>query len=212
MNKHKIFLAILFFLAPLILQGAEVKPAKASAQVNLAAAAQPQEQGYLSNEYPGIASPKAIPPPDILPTIIRFLTALGLTLLLIYLLAWALKYFNIKASIPVKSENVISVIAKEYIDGMTVLYVVEFAGKVLLLGNSGGAINLLTEITGSEEIGKLKQQADEYVAKYSLKAESRFDQQLKSSYLKQGKTLVNSGNQMIKGIMEKFGKKEDKPK
>ena len=211
MNKHKIFLAILFFLAPLILRAADVKPATAPAAAN-SAVSQPQDQGYLSNEYPGIASPKAISPPDILPTIIRFLVALGLTLLLIYLLAWALKYFNIRASIPVKSENVVGVIAKEYIDGKTVLYVVEFAGKVLLLGNAGGSLNLLTEITDSEAIEKLRLKADEYVAKYSLKAESRFDQQLKSSYLKQGKTLVNSGNQVIKGIMEKFGKKEDKPK
>lgn len=131
---------------------------------------------------------------------------------LIYLLAIGLKFFYVKASIPMKSENVVTVIAREYVDSKTIMYVVEFAGKVLLLGNAGSSLNVLTEITDKEAIDKLKQQADEYVSKYKLKAENRFDQQLKSSYLQQGKKLVNNGNDMVKGIMDKFVKKDDKPK
>jgi flagellar biogenesis protein FliO len=210
MNKNIIILFFIFFLAPLLLQGADVKSVYAAKQAKPEVSSQSQDAGYLSNEYPGIQSPKAVSPPEILPTIINLLVALGFTLLLVYLLAWAFKYFNIRASIPIKSKNVISVIAKEYIDGKSILYVVEFAGKVLLLGNAGQSINLLTEITDNETIEKIKQQADEYVAKYRLKTESRFDQELKSSYLQQGKKLVNSGNEMIKGIMTKLGKKDKK--
>ena len=212
MNKTKIILALLFFLTPLFLKAADLKPAATPIPANTAAAAQAQDNGYLSNAYGSIQSPKAIPAPSIFSTAINLLISLLFIIGLIYLVSAGLKFFYVKASIPMKSENVVNVIAREYIDNKTIMYVVEFAGKVLLLGNAGQSLNVLTEITDKETIDSLKQQADEYVSKYKLKAENRFDQQLKSSYLQQGKKLVNNGNEVIKGIMEKFGKKDDKTK
>lgn len=212
MNTHKIIISLLFFLAPLFLSAADVKPAGTASPVNTAVELQAQDKGYLASEYGAITSPKAIPAPSIVSTTINLLVSLLFIIGLIYLVAAGLKFFYVKASIPMKSENVVNVIAREYVDSKTIMYVVEFAGKVLLLGNAGASLNVLTEITDKEAIDKLKQQADEYVSKYKLKAENRFDQQLKSSYLQQGKKLVNNGNDMIKGIMEKFVKKDDKPK
>ena len=210
MNKNKIILAFLFFLAPLIINAAQANTTDAAKQSGTAVVSQKQDTGYLSNSYGTITSPKAVPAPSILSTTINLLLSLLFVIGLIYLVSAGLKFFYVKASIPMKSENVVSVIAREYIDSKTIMYVVEFAGRVLLLGNAGQSLNVLAEVTDKETIDALKERADEYVSKYKLKAENRFDQQLKSSYLQQGKKLVNNGNEMIKGIIEKFGKKDIK--
>lgn len=212
MKTNKIILAFLFFLTPILLKAAEVKAVEALNQAKPAVVSQAQDTGYLSGAYGAIQAPKAVSGPSVLSTTINLLISLLFIIGLIYLVTAGLKFFYVKASIPMKSENVVNVIAREYIDSKTIMYVVEFAGKVLLLGNAGQHLNLLTEITDKETIEKLKLQADEYVSKYKIKAENRFDQQLKSSYLQQGKKLVNNGNVMIKGIMEKFNKKDEKKK
>ncbi|MEI7542200.1 MAG: flagellar biosynthetic protein FliO [bacterium] len=219
MNKNKIILLFVFFLALLIFSAAKGAPAKIIKQMKPTVVSQPQPTAtvYLA-EALNTASRENDPKqknnsaPSTLNTVIELLVSLLFVIGLIYLVTAGLKFFYIKASIPMKSENVVKVIAKEYIDSKTIMYVVEFADKVLLLGNAGQSLNVLSEITDRETIDKLKQQADEYVSKYKIKAENRFDQQLKTSYLQQGKKLINNGNDMIKGIISKFKKKDDKPK
>ncbi len=120
----------------------------------------------------------------------------------------AIKYFYVKASIPMRSENVVTVLAKEYLDSKNLLYVVEFAGKIMLVGSSSSGLNTITEVTDPETIIKIKEQANEYISKYRLKAESKFDEELKATYLKQGKKLVDGGNVVIKNIVDKFRKKD----
>jgi flagellar biogenesis protein FliO len=204
MKKQLILAASLFFLVTSYLCAAEVKaPQPAPTAVS-------QDSGYLSKEYNTVEYPKAVAPPDIMSTLINLLGGLLFIIILIYVILRAGKFLYVKASIPIKNENVVTVLAKEYLDNKMALYVVEFADKVLLLGSSGQAISTLTEINDKETVDKVKQKADEFIAKYTLRSESKFEDELKSSYLKQGKKLVDSGNTVIRNIMDKFNKKDKK--
>ncbi len=119
-----------------------------------------------------------------------------------------LKFFYVRASIPMKTEGVVKILAKEYIDNKKVMYVVEFGEKIILVGSAGESLSVLSEVSDSEERERIKDRADEYIAKYRMKNESRFSQELKSTYLKQGKSLLKTGNQTIKNMLGKIKNKD----
>ncbi len=205
MDKKIASLIILFFLNAVIVCAAGVKPAAKAAQTATPAAA---EAGYLSAELSGIENPGVPKAPNTVQTLGQLLMSLFIVLVLFYIAAKLFRYFYIKATIPIKSEGVMKVLARDYIDTNKTIYVVEIADRVIIIGSGGKEhMETLAEITDREAIEKLKQQADEYISRYRLKNETKFDEELKSSYIKQGKKLVDAGNQAIKNIMDKFRKK-----
>jgi flagellar biogenesis protein FliO len=210
MNKNITLFLFLFFLAPILLNAADISGNSKTAAVKQVVSVPTQESTYLAGAINSEAYPKAISAPNTFSTIFNLLLSVLFIIGLIYLVTAGIKFFYVRASIPMKSKNVVNVIAKEYLDSKTTMYVVEFANKLVLLGHTGGHLNPLTEITDKETIEQVKQQADQFVAKFKIKSESRFDEELKSSYLKQGKKIVDGGNEMIKGLMDKL-KKKDKP-
>jgi flagellar biogenesis protein FliO len=202
MHKKIVPIIILFFLVFNSAYGAVAKTVTPKpVTVNAAVS------GYLTAELNNIENPGLPKAPSISGTILRlFLSLLGI-LGLIYLLAVAGKMLYVRASIPLKSEGVLKILAREYIDTQKIVYFVETADRVLIIGSAGNNLNTLAEITDKDTIDKLKLQADEYIAKYRMKSETKFSDELKAGYVKQGKKLVDAGNQAVKNIMEKFGKK-----
>lgn len=200
------------FLLPLIffLTGASVCAAVNNAAIPAGSSVTAQEVPYLSGELSAIQSPKAIPGPSVWQTIITMLASLLFIIGLIYLVSFGLKFFYVRASIPLKNESMIKVLAKEYLDSKNIIYIVEFDERILVLSSSGEHLNKLVEVTEKESVDRIRSNADEYISRYRLKNENKFDQQLKASYLAQGKKIVSSGNEMIKGLADKFKKKDGK--
>ena len=118
----------------------------------------------------------------------------------------ALKFFYVRASIPLRSEGVVKILAKEYLEDKKSVYVVEFGSRVILLGTSPESVSTLAEVTDSAEIAEIKSKADEYISKYRIKNEAKFSEELKGAYLKQGKQIVESGNRTIKNLIDKLKK------
>jgi flagellar biogenesis protein FliO len=205
MDKKTATLVILFFFSALTLCAAEVKPAPGKAGSGPPALS---DTGYLAQEIKNVEHPVLPQAPGTVSTVINLLVSLLFVIGVIYLVMIALKFFYVRAAIPLKSQGILRVIAKEYIDTKKIIYVVEMADRLLVLGSGGDDIRTLSEITDKETIEKVKLQADEYIAKYRLKTETKFSEELKSSYLKQGKKLVDAGNQAVKNLMDKFGKKQ----
>jgi flagellar biogenesis protein FliO len=205
MKKAIFLLPLIFFLAGVPVYAA-VNNAAAPANTTVTA----QDLPYLSGELNAIQSPKAIPGPSIWQTIITMLASLLFIIGLIYLVSFGLKFFYVRASIPMKNENMIRVLAKEYLDSKNIIYIVEFDERIMLLSSAGDNLNKLIEITDKESVDRIRSNADEYISRYRLKNENKFDEQLKASYLAQGKKIVTSGNEMIKGLADKFKKKEGK--
>ncbi len=167
------------------------------------------EKGYLANEIKNIENPAAIKSPSVVGTTINLILSLLFVIGLIYLVMVALKFFYVRTSIPLRTGGIITILAKEHIDSKSVLYVVEFVDRILLLGHAGGTINALSEIKDPEIIIQIKEKADEYISKYRMKNESKFSEELKASYLKQGQKIIDVGNKTVKEILNKF-KKSDK--
>ena len=161
---------------------------------------------YLAGEFEAIANPQPMRNNSILTTVINLILSMLFVIGLIYIVMLAIKYFYVRASIPLKSEGVIRVLAKEHLDSKRIVYVIEFADRVILAA-AGENITPLSEITDPETVAKIKENADEYISKYRMKSESRFAQEIKSAYLKQGKKIASAGNETIKKIKEKFEKK-----
>jgi flagellar biogenesis protein FliO len=202
MSKKIASIIILFFLGINTIYCADLISATAKP-----AAGKDLNAGYLSVELNNIENPALPKAPRISDTILRlFISLLGI-LGLFYLLAVIGKRFYLRASIPLKSEGVLKILAKEYIDTKTAVYFIEAADRILILGSTGNNLNTLAEITDKDTIEKVRLQSDEYIAKYRMKSETKFSDELKAGYAKQGKKLVDAGNQAVKNIMEKFGKK-----
>jgi flagellar biogenesis protein FliO len=204
MQNKIVPILILFFLIfeACFAATASILPDKAVPSVE-----KPAEQGYLVSEINTIANPAVPKAPSAAGTVLRLFISLLFVIGVIYLVMIALKYFYVRASMPLKSEGVLKILAREYIDTKKVIYFVEAADRVLLLGSAGDNICTLAEITDKDTIEKIKLQADEYIAKYRLKGETKFAEELKAGYVKQGKKLVDVGNQAVKNIIEKFRKK-----
>jgi flagellar biogenesis protein FliO len=205
MQKIIVPILILFFFSFQSVYGATaaVKPDTAKAVSGKAA-----DDGYLTKELNSIENPTLVPKaPSAVGTTVNLLVSLLFVIGIIYLFMVALKFFYVRASIPLKSEGVLKVLAREYIDTKKIIYFVEAADRILLLGSAGDNITTLAEITDKDSIEKIKLQADEYIAKYRIKTETKFADELKAGYVKQGKKIVDAGNQAVKNIMEKFRKK-----
>jgi len=211
MNKNTII--FLFFLIALIILSRALFAADSANTITKSLSESSKtikaENSYLSNELKSVENPTPIPNPDIGGTIIQLILWLLFVIGLIYVAILGLKFLYVKASIPFRTTGIIRVIAKEYLDNKSVLYVIEFANKILLLGNSGGTINNITEISDNEVINQIKENAQEYITKYRLKNESKFSQELKNSYFQQGQKIVDVGNKAVKDLLNKF-KKSDK--
>jgi flagellar biogenesis protein FliO len=205
MKKAILLIPLVFFLTQsglFALGNAVTEPANSTVTA--------QNLPYLSGAISSIESPKAIPGPSIGQTIITMLASLLFIIGLIYLVSYGLKFFYVRASIPLKSESMIKVLAKEYLDSKNIIYVVEFDGKILVLSSAGEHLNKLMEVTDMESVERIRSNADEYISRYRLKNEGKFDEQLKASYLNQGRKIVTSGNEMIKNLAGKFKKKGGK--
>lgn len=198
---------VLFFLAAVLIPTAAycAKTQDAAASVTKQA-----EKGYLADEIANLEKPAEIKGPGIVGTTINLILALLFVIGLSYLLMAGLKYFYVKASIPLKSEGVIKILAKEQLDKNKAVYVLEFADRVLVLASAGeNSLVPVTEIKDAETIEKIKASADEYVSKYRKKGENKFADEMKATYARQGKKIVDSGNQTVKNLIEKLkgGKK-----
>ncbi|MCX8092805.1 MAG: flagellar biosynthetic protein FliO [Candidatus Goldbacteria bacterium] len=163
---------------------------------------------YLSNEIKNIENPEIPHGPGILNTSVNLLLSLLFIIGLIYLTIIALKYFYGKSMLLFKSQGLIKIIAREYIDSKKIIYLIDVANKILIVGSGNNELVLLSEINDKETVENIRQQADEYIAKYRLKKEVKFSDNLKSTYIKQGKKLIDSGNETIKKIFEKIRKKQ----
>ena len=103
----------------------------------------------------------------------------------------------------------VKVLAKETIDAKRAVYVVEFADRILLLGAGGESLNVLAEIKDEETMEKVKSSADEYISRYRSKSRINFSDELKATYIKQGKKTLESGNKTLKKVMDKFKKSDE---
>lgn len=204
MRKFTAPAALLFFLiAATAVFAAQAKPAAVTSTPAAAVSAP-----YLSAELENINNPAVPKAPDLLGTTVRLLVSLVVVIIVIYLAMHALRYFYVRASTPLRSEGVLKILAKEYIDTKTAVFFLETADRILIVGSTGTSLNTLSEITDPAVIEKVRNQADEYVSKYRLKTETKFADELKASYVKQGKKLVDAGNEAVKNIMDKFRKKQ----
>lgn len=165
---------------------------------------------YLEQEINNIKNPQPIKSQGILGSIVNFILSLLFVIGLIYIMMLALKFFYIKASIPLTRQGAIKILAREFIEPKKSLYLVEFGGKILLLGVTDDNISKITEITDNETINKIKEDVDEFVLKAKLKNEKKFSEQLKKNYIIQTKNLVDKGNEIVKKIKEKFSKGNEK--
>lgn len=164
------------------------------------------EAGYLSEDFNAVENPVIPKAPNIFETILKLALSLLFVIGLIYVLMIALKFFYVRASIPLRSEGVVKILAKEYLEDKKSVYVVEFGNRLILLGATPESISALAEVTDSAEITEIKSKADEYISKYRMKNEAKFSEELKGAYLKQGKQIVESGNRTIKNLIDKLKK------
>ena len=164
--------------------------------------------GFLAEYEKDVREPSPPGAPKLFETILTLIASLLFVIGLIYVFMIILKFFYIRASIPMKAEGVVRVLAKEHLDNKKTMYVVEFGDRIILVGSGGESISALSEVTDENERAKIKDRADEYIAKYRLKNESKFSQELKSTYLKQGKSLLKTGNRTIKNMMDKLKNKD----
>ena len=118
----------------------------------------------------------------------------------------ALRFFYIKAAIPLKKSGPIKVLAKEFIETKKALYVIEFGEKLLLLGVTDDAMTKLAEETDIGKIAKIKENIDEFLVKEKMKNEIKFSEQLKANYLNQTKNIINKGNEIVKNVIARFKK------
>ncbi|MBP7792970.1 MAG: flagellar biosynthetic protein FliO [Candidatus Goldbacteria bacterium] len=163
---------------------------------------------YLSNEIKNVENPELPHGPNIVSTTINILLSLLLIIGLIYLTIIILKYFYSKSKFVFKNNGIIKIITKEHIDSKKIIYLVDVVNKILIVGAGNNELVLLSEIADKETIENIRQQANEYVSKQHLKNEIKFSDNLKSTYIKQGKKLVNNGNETVKNIINKLRKKQ----
>ena len=137
---------------------------------------------------------------------INLLLSLLFVIGLIFLVSVGLKYFYVRASVSFTNAGVVKILTKEFLDSKNSLYLIEFGGKVVLLGVSPDRINSLSEISDPEQVKEIREKADEFISKYKLTKKNDFSTELKNSYLKQGQKIVSSGTQVIKKMVDKIKK------
>jgi flagellar biogenesis protein FliO len=202
-NKPLLIALTLFFLTTINVH-AFSKPVNAEKAATQAGVTVTAETGYLSSEIGKMDKPAEAKGPGIISTIVNLVLGLLFVIGLAYLVMIGLKFFYVRASIPLKSEGIIRIIAREHLDTNKTVYAVEFADRILLIGSAGESISLLSEVKDQETVDRIKQSADEYISKYKITRDSKFADELKANYVKQGKKIVDSGNKTVKNFIDKL--------
>ena len=161
---------------------------------------------FLSGALQSVQAPQTIKGPGVVSTAINLLLSLLFVIGLIFLVSVGLKYFYVRASVSFTNAGVVKILTKEFLDSKNSLYLIEFGGKVVLLGVSPDRINSLSEISDPEQVKEIREKADEFISKYKLTKKNDFSTELKNSYLKQGQKIVSSGTQVVKKIVDKMKK------
>ena len=201
MKKAALTLLSLFFFSCVVF--AATADGKTNPQTE---PAQKTETEYLSPEITAVENPVIPKAPNLFETLFKLIISLLFVIGLIYVLMIALKFFYVRASIPLRSEGVVKILAKEYLEDKKSVYVLEFGGRVLLIGATPESLTPIAEVTDSKEIEDIKSKADEYISKYRMKNEAKFSEELKGAYLKQGRQILESGNKTIRNLIEKIKK------
>lgn len=100
--------------------------------------------------------PQAEPAPNGLVTILSLLFKLGLVIALIYATVWVLRFLNHRTANTFTGQQSVSVLETTRLGPNREIYVVEVANKVLVLGATGTALSLLTEITDADALDGLR--------------------------------------------------------
>lgn len=202
MKKAALIIFSLFFFSSVVFAATAEGKTEKKGEIP----AQKAGEEYLSTEIDTIENPVVPQAPGLLETIFKLIISLLFVIGLIYILMIALKFFYVRASIPMRTEGVVKVLAKEYLEDKKSLYVIEFGRRVLLLGATPESISQLAEVTDIAEKDEIKAKSDEYISKYRMKNETKFSEELKGAYLKQGKQIVESGNKKIKNLIDMLRK------
>jgi flagellar biogenesis protein FliO len=89
--------------------------------------------------------------PNIFEVIIRFLFALLILIGCIFIVSFFYsRFFNARFSL--KQNTLINVIEHRFLDAKRAVYLIDVAGKMLVVGSSTEGMNLLSEITDKEQI------------------------------------------------------------
>lgn len=202
--KRRVFAALTIFFLNACVFTVLYAEERATAARQVAPAATTTE--FLGSALQSVQSPQTIKGPGVISTAINLLLSLLFVIGLIFLVSVGLKYFYVRASVSFTNVGVVKVLTKEFLDNKNTLYLVEFGGKVVLLGVSPDRINALSEIADPEKVKEICEKADEFISKYKLTKENDFSTELKNTYLKQGQKIVSSGSQVVKNMVDKLKK------
>ena len=132
----------------------------ASSAVNSAEGIVAPTPEFLSESLRGIeVGQNAFQSPDVLPTFFEVTASLGLVLVLIYLLYWALRRWQTKSGLNgYDQQGLIKILEKNYIDNRRGVAVVDIGGTIYYLG-LGEDVTLLGQVSDQEEAEKIRGQA-----------------------------------------------------
>ena len=169
-----------------------------------------EDKGYLAEGFKAVEHPTVSGNLNMAHETLSLVISLIVVIGFIYIVMVALKIFYVRASIPLRSEGIVKVLAKEYIDTKKTIFIVEVGSRILVLGSTDTNLNVLSEISDPAAIEQLKKDADEYIKKYQVRAEGKFSDELKNAYVKQGRKLLENGNNLVNKIKDKFKKGGEK--
>lgn len=110
----------------------------------------------LKSEQTGGTKISDIKLPNIFEVIIRFLFALLILIGCIFVVSFFYnRFFN--ARFTLKQNTLINVLEHRFLDAKRAVYVIEIAGKILVVGSGGEGLNLLSEITDKDQIDVIQE-------------------------------------------------------
>ncbi len=113
----------------------------------------------LSKEASVGNTPSDIKLPGIFDIMVRFLFAILILMVLIFVSALVYKYF-LNMQISGNNTKIIKLLEHRYIDPKKSLYLVEVAGKYFLMSSSGENFRLVSEISGEDSVAYIKNVLD----------------------------------------------------
>lgn len=129
----------------------------ASTQPSNSAGASPAASAAASSSFlPDYQDPQPTAAPNGFLTVASLLIKLAVVLVLIYLTVFGLRWFGNRTRRAVMGDSAISVLEKTPLAQNRELYLVDVADRVLLLGATASAINVLTEITDASALEDLR--------------------------------------------------------
>jgi len=93
--------------------------------------------------------------PELLPSLVKILSALTVTVLIMFGAAWLFRKAAGKTAWGINNE-LINILAVKYLGAKNSIMLVDIAGNVMVIGVSNGTINMLTEIMDGETLERLK--------------------------------------------------------